>query len=491
MTGGPGAAVSLVRRALAGHAALGLLAAALIYVIALTGTLAVIHDQWQRWEQPTVPEFTVLSSAAAQAAMTAAANRGGRTATNVTLQMPTADLPRAIVTTDAGAWYVDGSGRTAARVAAGWTDFVISLHERLLLPASWGFAMVGAIGVALASLAATGVLAHPRIVRDAFRLRWQQGAHIARVDWHNRLGVWALPFTVAVALTGAILGLGTIGFVVLADAYAGGSLERAYAPVFGDQPAPDARAAPLPDIAAALAGLRLSAPGATPVSIVVQSPGTRGHAIQILATHRERLIYGETYRFDAHGRLLGKVGLSDGAIGQQALASVYGLHFGTYGGLAVELAYLLFGTALCVMTATGPSIWLHKRRRRGLTSPRLSACWDTVVWGTPSLLILCWSARVVTGTGTALTPLFLSGAFVSVASAAFRPRWFGVGRVRTVSLWAATATGLAHFLCFQPLAAESETIDVLLVLCPCAALWALQVMQRRVRPAAARFGKIV
>ena len=66
-------------------------------------------------------------------------------------------------------------------------------------------------------LALTGVLAHPRIVRDAFRLRWRQGPHIARVDWHNRLGVWTLPFAIAIALTGAVLGLSTIGFTLLAD----------------------------------------------------------------------------------------------------------------------------------------------------------------------------------------------------------------------------------------------------------------------------------
>ncbi|WP_254606336.1 PepSY-associated TM helix domain-containing protein [Sphingomonas bacterium] len=476
----PEAAIGLVRRALAGHAAVGLLAAALLYVISLTGTLAVIHDRWQRWEQPAVPEFTGLSPSAAQAAIVEAstAGRGGRLASNVALQLPTDALPRAIVTTDASAWYVDGAGRATEQVAADWTEFVIALHERLLLPASWGYALVGALGVALASLALTGVLAHPRIVRDAFRLRWRQGAHIARVDWHNRLGVWTLPFTVAVALTGGVLGLGTIGFVVLADMYTKGSLEQAYAPVFGGPTGSDGRAAPLPDIVAALMTLRSYAHDATPASVSVQAPGTRGQVIQILATHPRRLIYGETYSFDARGRLLGKVGLSDGASGQQAMASVYGLHFGNYGGLAVEFAYLLFGTTLCVVTATGPSIWLHKRRRRGLASSCLSAVWDVVVWGTPLLLILCWWVRMMVGAEIALTSFFMLFAFTAVATAAARPGWFGTDRVRTVSLLFVAATGLAHLLLFRPAPAGSEAIDAVLVLLPCATLWTLHVMRK-------------
>lgn len=473
MNGAPGDEIGPVRRALAGHAALGLLAATLLYVIALTGTLAVIHDRWQRWEQPAVPELADLSPTAAQAAMATAmaAGRDGRRAATVTLRLPSGSFPRAIVTTDAGAWYVDAAGRSGEPVVAGWTEFVIALHERLLLPASWGYALVGALGVALASLALTGVLAHPRIVRDAFRLRWRHGAHIARVDWHNRLGVWALPFTIAVALTGAVLGLGTIGFAVLAGAYTGGDLPRVYAPLFGAQPATEAAAAPLPDIAAALASLRASAPWADPMLVSVQAPGTRGQAIQILATHRGRLIYGESYRFDARGRLLGRVGLSDGATGQQAMASVYGLHFGDYGGLAVELAYLLFGAALCVVTATGTSIWLHKRRRRGLASPRLAACWNAVVWGTPSLLILCWWWRAATGGAAALNSLYAGGAAVVVMAATARPAWFAAARVRTVVLSLTAMTGLAHLLLFRGGAVETQAIDAALLLLPAAVLW--------------------
>ena len=58
MTAAPTApAQSLAKRALSGHAAIGLLASALLYIVALTGAIAVIHDRWQRWEEPNIPEY--------------------------------------------------------------------------------------------------------------------------------------------------------------------------------------------------------------------------------------------------------------------------------------------------------------------------------------------------------------------------------------------------------------------------------------------------
>lgn len=467
----------LVRRALAGHGALGLLAAGLLYLVALTGTLAVIHDRWQRWEQPDVPEYNHLSPDAVQAAMAAALAPapGKPPPTLVTVQMPGPDLPRGLVTTGAGSWSIDAAGRLGPPVEVPWTQFVVALHETLLLPALWGYLLVGALGVALAALAVTGVLAHPRIVRDAFRLRWRQGPHIARVDWHNRLGVWTLPFTLTLALSGAALGLGSLGFSLLANAYYGGSLAAAYAPVFGAQPPAGTGAAPAPAAAArALRVVGTIAPAMRPVSLSAQAAGPDGRAIQILALPPRRLIYGESYWFDARGRLLGRAGLSDGPPAQQAAVSLYGLHFGNAGGLAVELAYLVFGAALCAVIATGPSIWLHKRSRRGLASPRLSACWIAVVWGMPLLLVLALWLRAGAGAGAPLGPFFWGGAAALLAMAVVAPGWFTPLRGRSVLFGAVAATGAAHLLVVRPEAVGAQVIDLVACLGSGVTLWTVR-----------------
>ncbi len=455
---------TLVRRALGGHAAIGLLVSALLYVIALTGSIIVVHDRWQRWEQPDIAETAILSPQAAQTAMLSglAQDRGKPRTTHLYIRMPTGDLPRAVVTTDHSAWYVDGEGRVVGKEAHAWTEFVIGLHEYLHLPATWGLILVGGLGVALAALAVTGVLAHPRIVRDAFRLRTRHDGQIAHADWHNRLGVWTLPFVLAVTMTGAFIGLGSVGISVLARGYTGGALKKVYAPVFGNEPAPDAAAAPLPDIATALATLRARVPDAIPTYVIVHDPGTRGQHVQVIAEHPRRLIYGETYAFDSRGGWRGPVGLADGAIGQQAAASAYNLHFGNYGGLPVELAYIGLGLALCVVTATGTSLWLQKRRRRGHGGHRLTACWNAVIWGTPATIVAMLWLRALAGPEAPLASGFWALLAAGIALAAVWPHRATGIRLRTLLAIMLGVTGLLHVIVLRPASPDVLAIDVVI-----------------------------
>ncbi|HET9509748.1 MAG TPA: PepSY-associated TM helix domain-containing protein [Sphingomonas sp.] len=440
---------TLVQRALSGHAALGLLAGGLLYLIALSGMLVVIHERWQRWEQPTVAETPVMTPAAVQAAVATKAaidTKAGKPAsTHLYVKMPTADLPRTVVTSDHGAIYVDRAGRAAGAEAHAWTEFLVNLHTYLHLPMTIGIILVGALGVMLAALAITGVVAHPRIFRDAFRLRARGNRQLAQADWHNRLGVWTLPFVLALALTGAIIGLSSVGADLLGKRYHGGDTLAAYAPIFGAEHPVDKRPAPLPDVAAPLAYMAKNHPAATPTYVTIHDPGTRGQNIQLLAAHDRRLIYGEAYHFDAAGRYQDRLGLSDGPLGRQAAASLYNLHFGNFGGLAVELAYIVFGLGLCVMTATGMSLWLQKRRRRGLPSPRLEGFWTMVVWGTPLLIVGTLWLRGLGGADMPLVPLFWSGLAALVAVGMIVPRLADARILRLALAGTIAVTALIHF----------------------------------------------
>lgn len=470
---------TLVKRALGGHAAIGLLACAIVYIISLTGSLIVIHDRWQRWEQPDVAEMATLPPPAAQAAMSyvLALEKTGPKSTHLYIRLPTDELPRAVVTTDNHAWYVDRNGRPIARESNAWIAFVIGLHEYLNLPSTLGLILVGAIGVALAALVITGVLAHPRIVRDAFRLRARHHPQIARVDWHNRLGVWTLPFALTVALTGAFIGLGNIGFTVLARAYAGGDILQAYSTVYGSEPKADARPAPLPNIATALETLAARIPQATPTYVIVHDPGTRGQHVQIIATHPRRLIYGETYRFDGGGKWGGPVGMADGMLGQQAAASTYNLHFGNFGGLPIEIAYMIFGFALCVVTATGTTLWLDKRRRRGQESARLRAGWSVIVWGTPLLIVVAYWARAIVGPEAPLTALFWSALFAALLLATIRPIPKAGHHLRSALLLGLILTAGGHLIVGRPPASETIAIDLVMLVGALAVLHATRTKQ--------------
>ena len=66
---------AVVKPALASHAWLGIVAGGLMYLICLSGTLAVFYEELERWEQPTVHETLVQDPAVVQRAVAAALMR--------------------------------------------------------------------------------------------------------------------------------------------------------------------------------------------------------------------------------------------------------------------------------------------------------------------------------------------------------------------------------------------------------------------------------
>ncbi|WP_232493231.1 PepSY-associated TM helix domain-containing protein [Novosphingobium kaempferiae] len=410
---------STVKRALSAHAAIGLVAGALLYIVCLTGTVAVFYPELQRIEQARAPEMAKIVPAAVQRGVEAAlqAEHGGPLTTHLYVHMPVPDLPRATITSDTRATHIDANGALAGPEEIAWSDFLVALHYTLNVPGLVGMTIVGVLGVMILALALSGVIAHPRIFRDAFLLRARNGSGVGLADWHNRMSVWSLPFSVAVALTGAVIGLGSLTVYAMALLDHGGNIQAVYEPLFGEEGKPDKRAAPPPNVATALDYMAQHHPEVTITYVTLHDPLTRGQETQISAEHERRLIFGETYRFDAKGRFIGVAGTSDGELGQQAAASTYRLHFGNFGGLPVKLAYILFGAALTVICATGTYIWLGKRRRRGHEEPRLLKAWDAVVWGSPMVLALTLVARFVLGNGAPLTAIFWIGSLLVVALA--------------------------------------------------------------------------
>jgi len=396
-----------VARMLNGHAAIGLATAALLYVLCLSGTLMVFHQEFARWEQPDIPEFDRVDGAAAAAAAAAALQRAEGEPHDLFVRLPIAGMPRLAFGVDGEAWYADANGRPLGPKRHPWTDFIERLHYYLTLPSTAGIALVGFLGVLMTALVISGLLAHPRLFRDAFKLRLGRNRLIGQTDTHNRLGVWAAPFHLVIAFTGAALGLAVTVATAMATV---GTAERPLAvfeSIFGPEAVEDPRPAPLPDIARALDSFERRHPSLEPWFVSIHHPATRGQATDLLARHPRRLIYGETYQIDDDGRLIGNTGLSDGPIGQQAFASLYPLHFGTFGGLPVKLIYGVLGLLAGVMVASGGNVWLLKRRQRGRPAAVLERVWPAVVWGTPAALAATFTAACLgLGASNTLAGLF-------------------------------------------------------------------------------------
>jgi uncharacterized iron-regulated membrane protein len=432
---------STVKRALSAHAAIGLLAAALLYLVSLSGTVAVLFQEWQRIEQPGAPEMPSIDPAAVQRGIEAVMAReaGKPPSTHLYVHLPVEALPRTTITTDTQALHVDSKGDISGPEEISWSDFIVQLHYTLNLPSLIGITIVGALGVMMLALSLSGVIAHPRIFRDAFRLRARDKGGLGLADWHNRLSVWTLPFTLAIALTGAVIGVaGVTAYAIGATSY-GGKVEAVYSPIFGEEGAPDKTPAPAPNVAAALEHMRVHYPQARPTYVTLHDPGTAGQHIQILGEHDRRLVFGEYYTFDARGRFHGIAGLSGGSLGQQAAASNYRLHFGNFGGLPVKLAYILLGLVLTAICATGTYIWLGKRERRGIAQPRLRAIWDAVVWGTPLMLAATFILRRLAGNAAPLAAAFWLGLAAAIAAGFFVSERGVLARMLKLALMVALA----------------------------------------------------
>ncbi len=385
----PNGQKGFVAQMLSGHSAVGLAVGALMYIICISGTLMVFHEEFQRWEQPNATEFAVGGAAPAAVARAADAGlaRAGETPHHFYVALPTEGLPRMSVAYDDNhGWYADADGNLGEEVHHPWSEFLEGLHYYLHLPNTLGLTVVGILGAMLVGLVISGVLAHPKIFRDAFAMRLKGNKQLAEADLHNRLSVWGAPFHFIVAVTGAAIGLASVLSYIAAETYLEGDFEAFYEPVFGADPAPDETPAPLADIRAALVNLRAEAEGVVPWYVMMHDPATKGQGAIILAEHPGRLIYGENYYFDASGTITGKLGHSDGPAGQQIIASAYTVHFGSFGGLPVKLIYAVLGLAISIVSATGVNIWLIKRREKGRPAPKLELAWAATVWGTPLAL---------------------------------------------------------------------------------------------------------
>jgi uncharacterized iron-regulated membrane protein len=411
-----------VRAVLAGHSALGLAFAALIFLVCFSGTVVVLVQEVGRWEAPAVAPVTSLSQQAIETARAeAVAQNPGLH--HIFMSLPTQDQPRATANLDVAEGQpfkevsIDADGHLSAARETPWMEFIQNLHLYLHLPSTIGFFVVGLTGVALLSSLISGILAHPRVFRDAFHLRWGGSKRLQEADLHNRIGIWGLPFHVMISLTGALLGLTTLLMGVLAMAAFKGDMEKAYSFFYPPAPIDDARPAPLAPLGPMFDKVNLDAPGATMTFINFEHPGETGQSVQITAERPNALNRGDTWVFDGSGQLL-KGGYSDanGTVGNAILQAISTLHFGWFGGWPVKIAYILLGIGITVVTASGVAIWLARRRDKGRPAPGWERVWTAFCWSQPPAYAATALAALLAPT-TPLVPLWLGLSVLALATA--------------------------------------------------------------------------
>jgi len=235
--------------------------------------------------------------------------------------------------------------------------FFRSLHYGLFLEVV-GIYVVGFFGFVLLVSLATGLVVYRQWWRGFFRLRVTKGARVFWGDLHRLLGVWSIPFTLIIAVTGIWY------FVEMALYHAG----RHPAP-----PAPELSAAklarhgtapvPLPlDRQVAIA--RAAFPGLEIRSIFLPTTPAAplyvdGQAGDLLVRDRANTVLLDPY----DGEVIHIQRAAELAPLHRWSDTADPLHFGTFGGLATQLLWCVLGLALSGLLFSGALLWLRRVRR--------------------------------------------------------------------------------------------------------------------------------
>lgn len=430
-----------VAAVLKGHSGLGLAFAAILYLVCLTGSIAVFAHELQRWESAGMPRVDAVSPETVQEAMAAAVAATGEGVEHVYITLPGDELPWLKVTTDVAGttrhWIADAEGVLIEGAASPWTEFLTALHIHLHLPRSWGMFLVGLTGVALLSSLISGLLAHPRLFRDAFHLRFGGSRRLQEADLHNRIGVWALPFHFTVSLTGALLGLTTLIVGVLGLAVFQGDTEKVYALFVPPHPADDPRPAPLLDLVPMFAEVARHTDGRIKYIFLEHPTEMGGAALFNVDDGSQRLAHTDAYTFDREGKLFFSKRADEANVGEGIIGSLGTLHFGWFGGGLVKIAYGLLGLGLTYMAMNGVTIWLARRRDKGRPAPGWERVWTATVWGQPLALTGAAIVVLVVPAATQQMALALWGVLTLavLAAAAFLS-------VDVLSRWGRSLSGL-------------------------------------------------
>lgn len=448
--------------ALHAHQWAGVFLSAFLYLVCLSGTLVVFNQEFERWEQPQIDEFSAVSAEAVSKALTDFATENTAQTEHYHVVFPTSGIPRLVVENDHKAVFADHQGTLLETEAFPWSKMLIDLHYYLHLPSTIGIIVVSALGAIICMLVISGFFAHKKLVKDA--LKWRRGGsgQPGRIDLHNRFGIWASPFHLMIGMTGVYFGMAGLILTLVAQLDHDGNRQAVMDKVFTPEPALTQQAG-FPDVGKAISAFNDMETGYKPIFLTVHDVGTPQQFIEIYAQVTDKLIYSENFRFASDGEFIDTAHYDDGHWGKQLIYSIYRLHFGDFAGMPVKALYFLLGIMLTALCVSGMDIWLNKQGN----PPRLSAVWSALVWGSISALAVTAIAGLYISVSLTMTfwLLLLGGCVLSFMRPQFdRRRWLRICSLSILGL--IVAYGLTHQQSFIAMASLQVNSMLLIV-----ALW--------------------
>ena len=95
------------QNALNAHTWVGVFLSVLLFLVCLSGTIAVFHLEFERWEQPHIEEMENVTPLAIEKAMNTFLAQNTEKTNHLYVVFPTSDIPRLVVENDHSAFFAD------------------------------------------------------------------------------------------------------------------------------------------------------------------------------------------------------------------------------------------------------------------------------------------------------------------------------------------------------------------------------------------------
>jgi len=273
----------------------------------------------------------------------------------------------------------------SADPAGALDHFLVDLHITLHMPDPWGLYATGILGFVMLIAAVSGLLIHRHLIREAFLSPRSSNDVLMRRDRHVLAATWSLGFAVVLAFTGAFYSFaGALGLPLVATTAFGGDMQAMIETVVGAPAATDETPTPIADLDTMKAE-SIARVGTTPTSITIAHLGRADAEVQIFHPPANGSLQGVTHVFDGtSGAFRGpkpSIG-TEPSTGSAALSLMGPLHFGNFAGVLSRFVWLALGLVMAYVTLTGIQLWLARRADDPLW--RAYARWVPVVgYGTP------------------------------------------------------------------------------------------------------------
>lgn len=355
------------------HSLFGLKLSLFMAFVCLTGTIATVAHEIELLYKPEVRASAHQPGREDWGALWAAAQAAYPDATIGGIgsydRTDTSYFAKSVSATDAAGEsftiYVDpGTGAvTGHEYGRSFQDFMRALHYYLFLPTDWGFYIVAALGPVMLLSLVTGLLVYKKFWRGFLkRPCFDRPLRTVAGDLHRLVGLWSLWFVAAISLT-------SIYYLL---EWSGMDFERpvprvsAAEPIATATPEQVARWVELAREAKpgfAVTAIQLPYEGGDPVTV-------QGHWEANLVRERADAVYIDP----ATNRVIGQRTAHRMGAGERLVQTADPLHFGTFGGLATKLIWMLFGLLLTGLAATGAIIYAKRTGqvlRHGVDLPAL------------------------------------------------------------------------------------------------------------------------